>query len=73
MENHAARSFYEIEAVQNNWAACELDRQVNSFHYRVRKMKTKSNTTALSYSIMAGQNHDRISSRNMILAGHDSA
>lgn len=28
-----ARSFYEIEATQNNWAARELERQVNSLLY----------------------------------------
>src|SRR5204862_2096095 len=29
-EKPEARSFYEIEAIQNNWAARELERQINS-------------------------------------------
>lgn len=28
-----ARAFYEIEAIQNNWAARELERQINSLLY----------------------------------------
>jgi len=28
-----ARAFYEIEAVKNNWAARELERQINSLLY----------------------------------------
>ena len=28
-----ARAFYEIEALQNNWAARELERQINSLLY----------------------------------------
>ena len=28
-----ARSFYEIEAIQNNWSARELERQINSLLY----------------------------------------
>ena len=30
VEKPAARSFYEIEAIQNNWSARELERQINS-------------------------------------------
>src|SRR5205823_909228 len=30
VEKPAARSFYEIEAVENNWSARELERQINS-------------------------------------------
>jgi len=30
VEKREARSFYEIEALQNNWAARELERQINS-------------------------------------------
>ena len=33
VEKPAARSFYEIEALQNNWSARELERQVNSLLY----------------------------------------
>ena len=33
VEKREARSFYEIEAIQNNWAARELERQVNSLLY----------------------------------------
>jgi predicted nuclease of restriction endonuclease-like (RecB) superfamily len=31
IENLQARSFYEIEALKNNWASRELARQINSF------------------------------------------
>jgi predicted nuclease of restriction endonuclease-like (RecB) superfamily len=33
VEKPAARSFYEIEAIQNHWAARELERQINSLLY----------------------------------------
>ena len=33
VEKPAARSFYEIEALQNNWSARELERQINSLLY----------------------------------------
>lgn len=33
VESPEARSFYEIEAVQNNWSARELERQINSLLY----------------------------------------
>lgn len=33
VEKPEARSFYEIEATQNNWAARELERQINSLLY----------------------------------------
>jgi predicted nuclease of restriction endonuclease-like (RecB) superfamily len=33
VEKPAARSFYEIEAIQNNWSARELERQMNSLLY----------------------------------------
>lgn len=34
MEKREARSFYEIEALQNNWSARELERQINSLLYQ---------------------------------------
>jgi predicted nuclease of restriction endonuclease-like (RecB) superfamily len=33
VDNSGARAFYEIEAIQNNWAARELERQINSLLY----------------------------------------
>ena len=33
VEKAEARSFYEIEAIQNNWVARELERQINSLLY----------------------------------------
>ena len=33
VEKPEARSFYEIEALQNNWSARELERQINSLLY----------------------------------------
>jgi predicted nuclease of restriction endonuclease-like (RecB) superfamily len=33
VEKPEARSFYEIEAIQNNWSARELERQINSLLY----------------------------------------
>lgn len=33
VESPEARSFYEIEAVKNNWSARELERQINSLLY----------------------------------------
>jgi len=33
VEKEQARSFYEIEAIQNNWSARELERQINSLLY----------------------------------------
>jgi predicted nuclease of restriction endonuclease-like (RecB) superfamily len=33
VENTEARSFYEIEALKNNWSARELERQINSLLY----------------------------------------
>lgn len=33
VEKPEARSFYEVEALQNNWAARELERQINSLLY----------------------------------------
>jgi predicted nuclease of restriction endonuclease-like (RecB) superfamily len=33
VEKREARSFYEIEGLQNNWAARELERQINSLLY----------------------------------------
>ncbi|MEW6682565.1 MAG: PDDEXK nuclease domain-containing protein [Nitrospirota bacterium] len=33
VENTQARSFYEIEALKNNWSARELERQINSLLY----------------------------------------
>ncbi len=33
VDKAAARAFYEIEAIKNNWAARELERQINSLLY----------------------------------------
>jgi len=33
VEKQDARAFYEIEAIQNNWSARELERQINSLLY----------------------------------------
>ena len=33
MDKAEARTFYEIEAIKNNWAARELERQINSLLY----------------------------------------
>ena len=33
VDKREARAFYEIEAIQNNWAARELERQINSLLY----------------------------------------
>jgi len=33
VDKRAARAFYEIEAIQNNWSARELERQINSLLY----------------------------------------
>ena len=33
VDNAEARAFYEIEAIKNNWAARELERQINSLLY----------------------------------------
>jgi predicted nuclease of restriction endonuclease-like (RecB) superfamily len=33
VENSGPRSFYEIESLQNNWSARELERQINSLLY----------------------------------------
>ena len=33
VETPAARSFYELEGIKNNWSARELERQINSLLY----------------------------------------
>ena len=33
VESEAARGFYEIEVIANNWSARELERQINSLLY----------------------------------------
>ena len=44
-----ARSFYEIEAVKNNWAARELERQINSLLFeRLAKSKDKAGLMRLA-------------------------
>ncbi len=43
------RSFYEIEAIQNNWSARELERQINSLLYeRLALSKDKKGLTRLA-------------------------
>ena len=44
-----ARSFYEVEALQNNWSARELERQINSLLYeRLALSKDKSGLMRLA-------------------------
>jgi predicted nuclease of restriction endonuclease-like (RecB) superfamily len=44
-----ARAFYEIEAIQNNWAARELERQINSLLFeRLAKSTDKAGLMKLS-------------------------
>ena len=44
-----ARSFYEIEAIKNNWSARELERQINSLLYeRLAKSKDKTGLMRLA-------------------------
>ena len=49
VESANARSFYEIEAVKNNWAARELERQINSLLFeRLAKSKDKAGLMRLA-------------------------
>ncbi len=49
VDNLQARAFYEIEAIQNNWGARELERQVNSHLYeRLALSKDKRGVMKLS-------------------------
>jgi predicted nuclease of restriction endonuclease-like (RecB) superfamily len=49
VEPENARSFYEIEAVRNNWAARELERQINSLLFeRLAKSKDKAGLMRLA-------------------------
>jgi len=45
-----ARAFYEIEAIKNNWAARELERQINSLLYeRLALSKRQKGTDEVGY------------------------
>lgn len=49
VENHNARDFYVIEAINNNWSTRELERQINSLFYeRIALSKDKQKVIALS-------------------------
>ena len=49
VESPEARSFYEIEAVKNNWSARELERQINSLLYeRLALSKDKKGVMRLA-------------------------
>lgn len=49
VEKKEARAFYEIEAIQNNWAARALERQVNSLLFeRLAKSKDKTGLLRLA-------------------------
>ena len=49
MDKAEARAFYEIEAVRNNWAARELERQINSLLYeRLAASKNRKGLMRLS-------------------------
>ncbi len=49
VESDPARGFYEIEAIQNNWSARELERQINSLLYeRLAKSKDKKGLMRLA-------------------------
>ena len=49
VENHNARDFYIIEAINNNWSTRELERQINSLFYeRIALSKDKAKTKELS-------------------------
>ena len=45
VEKSDARSFYEIEAIQNNWSARELERQINSLLYERLALRSASSRT----------------------------
>ncbi|MBM4341446.1 MAG: DUF1016 domain-containing protein [Deltaproteobacteria bacterium] len=49
VESTLARSFYEIEAIRNNWSARELERQINSLLYeRLAMSKDKKGLMRLA-------------------------
>jgi predicted nuclease of restriction endonuclease-like (RecB) superfamily len=49
VENLSARSFYEVEAIQNNWSSRELERQINSLLFeRLAKSTDKQGLLKLS-------------------------
>jgi len=49
VESDKARSFYEIEAIQNGWAVRELERQINSLLFeRLAKSKDKQGVMELA-------------------------
>lgn len=49
VESAQARSFYEIEALKNNWSARELERQINSLLYeRLAKSRDKAGLLKLA-------------------------
>ena len=49
VEASSARAFYEIEAIENNWSARELERQINSLLYeRLAKSKDKQGLMRLA-------------------------
>lgn len=49
VDSREARSFYEIEAITNNWAARELERQINSLLYeRLARSRDKAGLKKLA-------------------------
>jgi hypothetical protein len=52
-----ARAFYEIEAVKNNWAARELERQINSLLYE--RLALSRNKKGLMHLAVKGQEVQR--------------
>lgn len=49
VDKREARAFYEIEAIQNNWSARELERQINSLLFeRLAKSKDKTGLMRLA-------------------------
>lgn len=50
VQNAQALSFYEVEALKNNWSARELERQINSLLFeRLAKSKDKEGLLRLAY------------------------
>ncbi len=51
VSNPKARSFYEIEAIRNNWSRRELERQIDSMLFeRLAKSKNKEEILKLAYN-----------------------
>ena len=49
VQSVSSRAFYEIESIQNNWSARELERQINSLLFeRLAKSKDKSGVMELA-------------------------